>query len=89
MIKTIIFDFGGVLGTDADTIFVDVLVANNVKKKKAIAIWKKYWSKLKSGSENVNKIWDNVQNETKYDIHKLIKEYEKKISGISRNDKSL
>ena len=40
MIKGIICDFGGVLGSDADTIFHEVLSENNVSDAEFQEIWR-------------------------------------------------
>ena len=83
MIKTIIFDFGGVIGTDSDTIFIDVLTNNGMEKQEAVKIWEKHWPKLKDGTESVKKIWESVQNQLSCDISKIINEYENKIQVYS------
>jgi putative hydrolase of the HAD superfamily len=76
MFKLIIFDFGGVLGTDADPIFVDVLNKYGISKFQALNIWSKHWPKLKDGSEGVSSIWETVQKEYNIDIDVLVNEYE-------------
>ena len=75
MINTIIFDFGGVLGTNSDPNFIKILVKKGIKKHKAIEIWEKHWPDLKSGEERVSEFWSDVANETKLDIKKMEKEY--------------
>ena len=79
MINTIIFDFGGVLGTDADTVFIEVLENHGISKEKANEIWNQYWPKLKEGTSGVEEIWKSVKLELNEDIKLLIDEYEDKI----------
>jgi len=79
MINTIIFDFGGVIGTDADTIFIELLTEHGISKEKAIEIWKQYWPNLSIGSYGVKKIWSFVEQELKLDINLVIEEYNEKI----------
>lgn len=80
MINTIIFDFGGVLGTDSDTIFIKALVKNKVTENQARKIWRKHWPKLKTGEEHVKSIWCEVEKHTTTDINKIIHEYNESIS---------
>jgi putative hydrolase of the HAD superfamily len=79
MITTIIFDYGGVLGTDSDIPFNDVLALHGVSKWKAMAIWERHWHKLKLGEESVTEIWKDASRECNISIHILEKEYEKKV----------
>ena len=80
MINTIIFDFGGVLGSDSDTIFFKVLIRNRISKAKASKIWNEHWPKLKIGEEHVDSIWNSVEGCTNVNIDKIIREYDKSIS---------
>lgn len=78
-IKTIIFDFGGVVGTNADTIFIEVLMKHDITRERATEIWNEHWPKLENGRENVRKIWESVQDHINCDVSKFIQEYENKI----------
>ncbi|MBU0709014.1 HAD-IA family hydrolase [Patescibacteria group bacterium] len=75
MINTIIFDFGGVLGTDADTIFIETLENNGFTAEKAKEIWRLHWPSLKLGSEDVDVLWRAVGEKTKTSISIIINEY--------------
>ena len=79
MIKTIIFDFGGVIGTDADIIFIEVLEENGISKERAIEIFEKHWPKFKVGGEGVKEVWKSVEIEFGQDISKILKEYESRV----------
>jgi len=80
MIKTIIFDFGGVLGSNSDTPFFEVLIKNGFAKDKVMEIWEMHWPKLKNGAEHVKAIWNTVKENTSVNIQKIIKEYNDKIT---------
>ncbi len=71
MIKTIIFDFGGVLGTDADVIFTEVLEKHGVLHQDIENIWKQHWPKMKVDAEQTDAIWRTVDQDTSDDIQIL------------------
>ena len=79
MIKTIIFDFGGVIGTDSDTIFIEVLVKHGISKEKAVEIWEQHWPNLNNGTCGVQELWNSVEQELKLNISLVTEEYNKKI----------
>jgi len=80
MITTIIFDFGGVLGTDADTILYEVLAKYGTTKEKTLEIWNKHWPKMKIDDERVDAIWKTIEEYTKTDIKKVSEEYNQMIA---------
>jgi glucose-1-phosphatase len=60
MIKVIAFDYGGVLGTDADawtTTFKKVLEVSGLTNSEMLKIWEKHWPKLKIGKEEIINYW--------------------------------
>lgn len=60
MIKVIAFDFGGVLGSDADewnTTFKKVLDKSGLTVSEMFNIWEKYWPTLKLGKGNIMDYW--------------------------------
>ena len=61
MIKAILFDFGGVLGSDADTIFLQVLENNGITRAEAERLWEEHWPNLKLGKCGVDEIWNGVE----------------------------
>jgi len=75
MVNTIIIDFGGVLGTDADTIFIVALSRHGISKKTAERIWDKHWHRMGIGKECVSSIWKTVKKMTSSDIKKVIADY--------------
>ncbi len=75
MVNTIIIDFGGVLGTDADTIFIVTLSKHGISQKAAMEIWDKHWPKMGVGDEHVESIWKTVKKRTTSDIKKVIADY--------------
>jgi putative hydrolase of the HAD superfamily len=79
MLNTLIFDFGGVLGSDSDTIFIDVLKKNKIQNETALKIWLDFWPNLKTGEISVDFIWEEVKKHTSADIKKLVREYNKAI----------
>ncbi len=82
MIKAILFDFGGVLGSDADTIFLQVLENNGITRAEAERLWEEHWPNLKLGKCGVDEIWNGV--EARYggrvDVEQVRKEYNASIS---------
>ncbi|MFC1780301.1 HAD-IA family hydrolase [Patescibacteria group bacterium] len=80
MINTIIFDFGGVLGTDSDTILLKVLSKYDFSEDKFVRLWHKFWPKLKIGQLHVGVLWKEVQKHTKVDIQIIEDEYYKLIT---------
>lgn len=75
MINTIIFDFGGVMGTDSDPIFFEVLAKHGVSKKTSLEIWEKHWKKMEIDNERVDAIWNTVKKYTTSDIKNISNEY--------------
>lgn len=80
MINTIIFDFGGVLGTDSDPIFYEVLTKHGISKNKALEIWKKHWSKMKVDDERIDEIWKTTKKYTTSNIENISDDYNNLIS---------
>ena len=71
MIKVIAFDFGGVLGPDADdwTItFKDILLLTGIPQVKMQKIFDDHWSRLKIGKESMKTFWSCVALESKNKI---------------------
>lgn len=88
MIKTIIFDLGGVFVFDAPIYyenylcdFSSVLEFAGVKQEVAKKLWNKHWYKLKYGEENISEYWKDFQEliENGVDINEVIKKYQEKI----------
>lgn len=75
MINTIIIDFGGVLGTDSDTIFFVTLSKHGIPKESALQIWNKHWPAMGEGSEHVESAWRTVAEHTTSNIHDVINDY--------------
>jgi FMN phosphatase YigB (HAD superfamily) len=80
MKKNIIIDFGGVLGTDSDTIFIVTLSKHGIPKESALEIWKKHWPAMGNGSEHVEAVWKTVKEYTTSDINDVISDYNDLIS---------
>ncbi|NQV00807.1 MAG: HAD-IA family hydrolase [Parcubacteria group bacterium] len=88
VIKTIIFDLGGVFVSDANIYFENhlcdfssVLDFAGVSKEDAKELWEKHWPKLKYGEENMSEYWKDFQTLIKngVDINEVIKKYQDKI----------
>jgi len=60
VIKAIVCDFGGVIGTDVDLIVEDVFEDNGLLRDLAISIWSKHWPFLKVGTESIEKYWSEI-----------------------------
>lgn len=65
MIKTIIFDLGGVLLSDAIiyskneyTDFSETLKLTGINKELVKKIWRKHWQKMKYGEEDIDSFWE-------------------------------
>lgn len=80
MINTIIFDFGGVLGSDSDPIFYEALAKHGISKYKALEIWKKHWLKMKVDDERVDEIWKTTKEYTTSNIEDVTADYNNLIS---------
>ncbi|HLD05680.1 MAG TPA: HAD family phosphatase [Candidatus Nanoarchaeia archaeon] len=82
MIKTILFDFGGVLGSDADTIFLQVLESNGITQAEGECLWEEHWPNLKLGKCGVDEIWKGFEERygRRVDVGKIRKEYDAAIS---------
>ena len=76
MIDTIIIDFGGVLGTDSDIIFIEALENNGFTIEEAKEVWRLHWPSLKVGLENVDVFWKVVGEKTKVNIEEIQRIYE-------------
>ncbi|MFC1722743.1 HAD-IA family hydrolase [Nanoarchaeota archaeon] len=80
-IKGIICDFGGVIGTDADTILHDILIERGVSEEEFLEIWRLHWPKMKIGEEETDDIWNEVKKRYgDFDIDELKSEYRKGIT---------
>jgi len=91
MTKTIIFDYGGVLGNDSDewkTTFEKILVVSGLSSQKVRVIAKKYWTEINLGRSNLDVIWKEVCKNSKnnFEVSELQKFYE---SGVSINENVL
>jgi len=84
MINTIIIDFGGVLGTNSDLIFIVALSKNGISKDTALEIWEKHWPKMRVGDEHVEAIWKTVEKYTTSNIKKITDDYNELI-GVSHD----
>ncbi|MCF7862011.1 HAD family phosphatase [Candidatus Woesearchaeota archaeon] len=60
MISTIIFDYGGVIGSDADTILNVLLKKHGFSEGEATGFWKKHWHMMKLGHKSVDELWADV-----------------------------
>lgn len=80
MIKTIIFDFGGVIGSEADTTFFEILSKHGISKDRALKIWNKHYPKMEIGGEHIDAIWKTTKKYTTSDINIIISKHEKLIS---------
>jgi HAD superfamily hydrolase (TIGR01509 family) len=88
MIKTIIFDLGGVFVSDATIYskhhlcdFSSVLAYAGVSQEDAKKLWQKHWTKMKCGEEGIAAYWTDFQALIKngVDINKVIKRYQDRI----------
>lgn len=89
MIKTIIFDFGGVVGSDAndwETNFSQVQEITGLSSQELNEIFDEHWSSLKIGKGNVGNFWQNVVGKSKKKIEpeELATIYNSKISINTR-----
>ncbi len=78
MIKVIAFDFGGVIGSDADqwnTTFKPVLDLTGLTSQEMVNIWEKHWSKLKIGAEHIQNYWTETSIKNKVDPEKIRETY--------------
>ncbi len=75
MINTIIFDFGDVLWTNADTIFFEVLARYGISAEESLEIRERHRPKLKIGQERIDKIWETVREYTTSDVEQISSEY--------------
>ncbi len=85
MIKLIIFDFGGVLGSEAhawETNFREILDLTGLTPKEIHKILSNHWPNLKTGKEKVAIFWKDVYKQSKNKITKgkLEKIYNSQIS---------
>jgi putative hydrolase of the HAD superfamily len=94
MINTIIFDFGGVLGTNSDTILFEILSKYGYQREDFDNFWLKYWPDLKLGKMHVDFFWNKAKNFIKEDIQTIENKYNELISidpemhSLSKNLKS-
>jgi HAD superfamily hydrolase (TIGR01509 family) len=81
MIKGIICDFGGVLGTDADTIFRDVLIENRISEEEFKEVWRLHWPNMKIGKTDTKPIWAELKKRyPNLNLNQMKIDYENKIS---------
>lgn len=85
MIKTIIFDFGGVLGSEAHTWesnFKEIVSLTGMSPREIQAIFERHWPKLKIGKEKAEPFWKDVATQAKIRVgaKELEKVYSSKIS---------
>lgn len=80
MINTIIIDFGGVLGTDSDTIFYKALKKHGISRKKALEILQKHWLKMLVDDERIDKLWETTKKCTSSNIEIVETDYNNLIS---------
>ncbi len=82
MIDTIIFDYGGVIGSDAHNILFDACVNHGMNIDEAKKIWAKHWLSMEIGKQDAKDIWKSISE--KIELGNIIEEYE---SSISYNPK--
>ena len=73
-IKVIAFDFGGVLGTEADawsSTFERVLGSAGLTHEEMDKIWEKHWPKLKIGKEDISEYWKDAAKKQNIDFKKV------------------
>src|SRR3989344_7926372 len=91
MIKTIIFDFGGVLGSDSDDwekAFPKIIVATGLSAYELEKIWDQFWNELKIGEKDISVFWREVirRSRRKITLSELEKLYEE---GVFANEDML
>ena len=84
MIKVIIFDFGGVLGPDADdwkNTFKQIPKLTGLTESTLQNLFNLHWAKLKTGEESMKTFWQFVAKESPNEINpkKLREIYNKSI----------
>lgn len=85
MIKIVIFDFGGVLGSDANNWeinFKEILDRTNLSVEEIDQIWKRHWPEMSVGKEGLNDLLDDisVSSKNKIDVGVLRKIYYENVS---------
>lgn len=82
MIKALLFDFGGVLGSNADTLFYETLENRGIIRVEAEHLWEEHWPNLKLGRSGVDEIWKGVKAAYggRISIEEVRKEYDAHIS---------
>lgn len=71
MIKAIIFDYGGVLGSDADeweTTFREIPQLTGLSPSKIQEVFEKHWPKLKLGKEPIKDFWVEITRLSKKEV---------------------
>lgn len=89
MIKLIIFDFGGVLGCDADdwnNTFRDIPKLTGLTSSELEEIFNEHWPRLKIGIESMKFFWKDVAKRSKNNINpkSLRKTYNKAVTADSK-----
>lgn len=83
MIKVIAFDYGGVLGCEADdwnSTFRKVLEASGLSFEEMLAIWEKHWLHLRANKGNIMVFWKDAAKKNNADPQKLREIYNKSIT---------
>ncbi|MFA6534202.1 MAG: hypothetical protein WCT37_03445, partial [Patescibacteria group bacterium] len=75
MIKNIVFDFGGVLGSNSNESFIELLAKCGLDEEAAMAILREHWFKLKTGAEDTTAIWQAARERLKAPAPNLAEEY--------------
>jgi HAD superfamily hydrolase (TIGR01509 family) len=79
MITTIIFDFGGVLGTNDDDIFFETLKKYGISKIQADKLWEQFWPEIKLGKIPDTALWEEVEQYATTNAETLAKDYARRI----------
>lgn len=82
MIEVIAFDFGGVLGGEAnewETTFKEVTRLTALSNAEIQEIWNKYWPKLKTGKKDIAGFWKAMAKKNNADYRNLRLVYNKGI----------
>ena len=87
MLKVIAFDYGGVLGTEANDwskTFKNVLEAANLSLEEMDEIWERHWQFVSTGKEEIKEYWKDASEKNHIDPEKLRQLYN---SDITLNEK--
>lgn len=83
MIKVVAFDYGGVLGTEADDwngTFKKVLEISGLSNDDMLQIWQRHWQNLVVGKEEISSFWMDVGKKNDVDPEKLRETYNDSIT---------